>query len=110
MLHGYQHVKKCVQLAEQAGHDNVIIGGDFCQPTVEDWAALLHRAVAELECKSYAYDGTDHGCVVAYPQKLMVASNAFDVHQTNFPKLERGRHVAYYIRIAWELKQPEPLP
>ena len=50
-LHGYRHVLKCVQLAEAVGHNNVLIGGDFCQ-TVADWAALLHRAVVSWVVKT----------------------------------------------------------
>ena len=42
-LHGYRHVKKCIQLAEQAGHNNVIIGGDFNNKLLH-WGSLVERA------------------------------------------------------------------
>ena len=107
-LHDYRHVLKCVQLAEAAGHNNVIIGGDFCQ-TVADWAALLQRAVAQLDCKNYIFGGTDHDCIVALPQRLTAASNFNPFLHTKFPSVESGRHEAYYIRVRWEMV-PLPLP
>ena len=107
-LHGYRHVLKCVQLAEAAGHNNVLIGGDFCQ-TVADWAALLQRAVAELDCKNYVFGGTDHDCIVALPQRLVKASIFMPFCHTKFPRLEAAWPSACYVRVRWEA-QPLPLP
>ena len=103
-------MQKCVELAEAAGHDNVIICGDFCQ-TDGDWKKALRRAEAESTSKkSYLYTVTGHDLIVAYPQRLVVATTAFELQETKLKWAEKGRHTAYYMRIAWELEAPEPLP
>ena len=102
-LHGYRHVLKCVQLAEAAGHNNVLIGGDFCL-TAADWDALLKRAVAELGCKNYVCAATTHGCIVAHPSRLITASNFSMFVPASFPTIESGRPFAYLVRIVWQLE------
>ena len=104
-LEAYRHVLKCVQLAEEAGHNNVIIGGDFCQPFAY-WGTLFRQAVLELRCQSYRIHGDD-GCIVACPERCVGVSNPRPFHHTTFPCVEGGLHRAYYIRIAWEM---QPLP
>ena len=101
-LHAYRHVLKCVQLAEEAGHNNVIIGGDFCQPFAY-WGTLFRQAVLELRCQSYRIHGDD-GCIVACPERCVGVSNPRPFHHTTFPCVEGGLHRAYYIRIAWEMQ------
>ena len=102
-LHDYRHVLKCVRLAEAAGHNNVLIGGDFCL-TAADWDALLKRAVAELGCKNYVCAATTHGCIVAHPSRLITASNFSMFVPASFPTIESGRPFAYLVRIVWQLE------
>ena len=99
---GYRHGFRCVQHAADVVRNTALIAGDFCQ-LIRDFRVLLNRAVVELGCKTCAFEGVNHDCLVAYPN-LLVEAEGFDICRKTFPTIESGRHYAYYMRIAWQLE------
>ena len=102
-LHSYPHALKCVQLAEEVGHNNVIIGGNSNEKVVKHCGYMFARACRELRCKKYLFHGTANGCIVAFPERLAAASNFNPFHHTRFPLVDGGLEEAFYIRVAWEM-------
>ena len=103
-IHDYQHVLKSIRLAEEAGHNNVIIGGDYNMNLIE-WARHIPNACRELRCKRYTFLGDTDECHMAVPECLIDGQENFITKYTTMPRVEGGTHPAFYVRIAFQLDQ-----